>query len=108
MKKYKVYLSPLAERKLLILLDYLAEEWGDTSRDKFLKKFKSSVDAISSYPYSCIQSSIIQNLFKCVVNKYSSFYYRINENDVEIITIIDNRQDQIKLLVQLKNYFRIK
>jgi hypothetical protein len=34
MKEFKVFLSPLAERKLLFLLEYLIEEWGINSKDK--------------------------------------------------------------------------
>ena len=33
----KVYLSPLAEKKLVMLLEYLETEWNEREKDIFLK-----------------------------------------------------------------------
>ena len=105
MKKYEVFLSPLAERKLSILLDYLDSEWGINAKKKFLSRFKVAINQISNYPKSCPESAVVNGLFKCVVTKQSSIYYRINNDEIEIITLIDNRQDQSQLFREIKNYF---
>lgn len=47
MKTLEVYLSPLAEQKLLALIDNLEAHWGINSKNKFLKKFKSSIEIIN-------------------------------------------------------------
>ena len=50
MKTYQVFLSPLAETKLTILLDYLTEEWGIGSRDKYLSKLKKQLVKFRDIP----------------------------------------------------------
>ena len=105
MKIFEVFLSPLAEKKLLILLEYLIEELGINSKDKYLKKFKSAVKQISTHPKSCPESTELKGIYKCVVNKQSSFFYRIKNNEIEIITLFDNRQDQSKIFKEIEKYF---
>ena len=103
---FKVYLSPLATRQLELLLDYLEFEWSKRSRNTFLEKIKRSFKKISLQPRSCPESASFQNLFKCVVTKQTSFYYRIieSEKEIEIISIEDNRQDPDKVEEELKHW----
>ena len=105
MKKFEVFLSPVAEKKLTLLLDYLIDEWGVQSKEKFLSKFVSSINQISIHPKSCIESSCKKGLYKCAVTKQTSFYYRILKKEIEIITIFDNRQDQLKIFNEMKKRF---
>lgn len=69
-----VFLSPLAERQIELLLEYLELEWSRKSRDTFLEKMKKSFNKISRQPKSCQESSDFPNLFKCIVTKQTSFY----------------------------------
>ena len=48
----KVFLSPLAEFKLDLLLKYLVSEWGNNSKKTFFTKLKSTIDQISKFPES--------------------------------------------------------
>ena len=52
MTRRKVFLSPLAEKKLLLLLEWLEENWSSKVKEKFILKLKSSVEQISVYPES--------------------------------------------------------
>ncbi len=105
MKKHEIFLSPLAERKLTAILDYIETEWGVNAKNKFLVRFKNAIKQISSYPKSCPESTEVNGIYKCVVTKQSSFYYRIKNDEIEIITIFDNRQDQQKLFSEIKKHF---
>jgi plasmid stabilization system protein ParE len=100
----EVYLSELAESKLLKLSEYLLEEWNKKTRDKFIQKLTEKIDQISLQPDSCPQSSEFNGLYKCVVTKQTTFYYRINTelNEIEIITIFDTRQNPDKLHKDIK------
>lgn len=91
----KVFLSELAEYKLLRLSEYLIENWNIKTRDKFIQKFTEKIHQISSQPDSCPQSVDFKGLFKCVVTKQTTFYYRIlpQKKEIEIITIFDSRQN---------------
>ncbi len=100
----KVFLSPLADRKLELLLDYLETNWSLQIREDFLVKMDKYFRQISKQPRSCPESGELPNLFKCVVTKQSSFFYRIFTNEIEIITIIDNRQDPIQIVEEIKKW----
>ncbi|EPR73101.1 hypothetical protein ADIWIN_1882 [Winogradskyella psychrotolerans RS-3] len=95
----KVFLSELAETKLLKLCEYLSENWNLKTRDKFITKLTEKIKQISIEPNSCQKSSEFDNLYKCVVTKQTSFFYRIKEEkkEIEIITIFDTRQHPEKL-----------
>ena len=95
----KVFLSELAESKLLKLSEYLLEEWNLKTRDKFISKLNDKIKQISNQPDSCPKSSEYKNLYRCVVTKQTTFYYRIiaERTEIEIITIFDTRQHPDKL-----------
>lgn len=95
----EVFLSELAESKLLQLSEYLLEEWNLKTRDKFISKLTDKIKQISSQPDSCPKSAKYQGLYKCVVTKQTTLYYRVlkQSNEVEIITIFDTRQNPDKL-----------
>ncbi|MDA7744795.1 type II toxin-antitoxin system RelE/ParE family toxin [bacterium] len=99
-----IFLSPLAERQLELLLEYLELEWSRKSRETFLDKVKKSFSKISTNPKSCQESKAHPNIFKCVVTKQTSFYYRIVNNEIEIISVKDNRQDPDKIEEELKHW----
>ena len=100
----KVFLSELAESKLLKLNDFLIENWSIKVRNDFIKKFTSKVMQISEQPESCPKSLVFNGIYKCVVTKQTSFYYRINfnKNEIEIITVFDSRQNPNKLKKDLE------
>lgn len=91
----KVFLSEIAESKLLKLSEYLLENWNLKTRNKFVSKLNESIKQISQFPESCPQSSEFKGLYKCIVTKQTTLYYRISKelNEIEIITVFDTRQD---------------
>ena len=93
----EVYLSLRAEKKLQKLIYYLLENWNDKVVSNFLEKLDKKFMQISNFPKSCPFSSK-RNIYKCIVSKQTSFYYRLKNNEIEIITFFDNRQD-------FKNHF---
>lgn len=96
----KVFLSELAELKILKLPDYLLETWNVKTRDKFIAKLTEKITQISSQPTSCPKSNEFRGLYKCVVTKQTSFYYQIlsQSDEIEIITVFDTRQNPDKLI----------
>ncbi|WP_299552863.1 type II toxin-antitoxin system RelE/ParE family toxin [Seonamhaeicola sp.] len=65
----KVFLSALAESKLLALSEYLLDNWDLKTRNKFISKLKEKIEQISEQPDSCPKSSEFDNLYKCVVTR---------------------------------------
>ncbi|MGB0879575.1 MAG: type II toxin-antitoxin system RelE/ParE family toxin [Polaribacter sp.] len=95
----EVFLSELATLKLLKLSEYLLENWNLKTRNTFIEKLTEKIKQISEHPESCPQSDEFKGLYKCVVTKQTTFYFRIliDRNEIEIITIFDTRQNPNKL-----------
>lgn len=95
----EVFLSNQAEMKLLQLNNYLLYKWNAKVRDEFIEKLTKKLSQISAQPESCPQSKDFEGLYKCVVTKQTTFYYRIlfNKNEIEVITLFDTRQNPDKL-----------
>lgn len=94
-----VFLSELAENKLLDLTDYLLRKWNLKVKNDFIDKFSNKIHQIALYPESCMQSNDFEGLYKCVVTKQTTFYYRVDliKQEIEIITVFDTRQTPDKL-----------
>lgn len=100
----EVFLSELAEKKLIDLTEYLLSEWGLKAKNEFVSKLTNKIGQVASQPESCPQSKQLKGLYKCVVTKQTTFYYRINKEAklIEIITVFDTRQNPKKLKRDLK------
>lgn len=99
----EVYLSPLAEQKLLDLLNFLESHWVLRVKNRFIDKFKKSIDVISKFPLSSVEVEEFKGVRKCLVTKQTSFYYRIYNGEIEIITVFDNRQNPNTVLKELRD-----
>jgi plasmid stabilization system protein ParE len=101
----EVFLSAQAEEKLLQLNNYLLYKWNTKIRDTFIEKLTQKINQISAQPESCPQSKNFDGLYKCVVTKQTTFYYRIlfDKNEIEVITIFDTRQNPDKLSTEIYN-----
>lgn len=99
----EVFISELAEYKLKRLVEYLLEKWSHKVKKDFLAKLTLKIEHISQHPESCQKSMEFGGIYKCVVTKQTTFFYRINfaKEEIEIITLFDTRQDLDKLKQQL-------
>ena len=93
----KVVLSSTAKKKLSDLLEYLEHSWSARVKNDFIKKLDKSITKISVYPQSCPESTEVRGLYKCVVTKQTSLFYRITAEEIEVVTLFDTRQDPDKL-----------
>ncbi len=91
----KVVLSSTAKLKLEELLVYLKQERSEKVKQVFIENW--ILKLISSHPKSCPESRAFKGLYKCVVTKQTTFYYRIKEEEIEVATLFDTRQDPQKL-----------
>jgi plasmid stabilization system protein ParE len=103
----EVYLSPLAEKKLDLLIRYLESRWGNASKIKFLGILKKEIELLSSHPYRCKRAKRFSDLYICIITKQTSAIYQIKKEveEIEIVTFFDNRQDPEKIQEEIKNHF---
>ena len=77
----------------------MIKKWNLKTRDRFIQKLTEKINQISSQPDSCPKSKEFDGLYKCVVTKQTTLYYRIlhQSDEIEIITLFDTRQNPEKL-----------
>lgn len=100
----KVYFSRLAESTLMKLIEYLQQEWGTKAKRDFLAVLDEKINQISLQPVSCPKTQELGGFYKCVVTKQTTFYDRVktDKKEIEVITLIDTRQDPDKLKYERK------
>lgn len=90
MANYK--LSKLAHEDLIRIHHFGIRQFGELQADKYLNAFFDYFERIAQRPYSYESVDYIKQGYRRCVCGTDSIYYRINNNIVEIMTII-GRQD---------------
>ncbi|MBF00113.1 type II toxin-antitoxin system RelE/ParE family toxin [Flavobacterium coralii] len=102
---HNIRLSKLASEKLNGLLDYLEEEWSLNVALDFENIFGEKLAQVAAFPESCPKSKTFKDLHICIVTKQTSSIYRVRNNDVEIITIFDNRSSFKSITKEIRKYY---
>jgi len=90
MAKYK--LSNVASDDLIRIHHYGVKKFGITQADKYYDSFFEYFDIIAESPFSFESVDFIKTGYRRCVCGSDSIYYKVNNNVVEIMTII-GRQD---------------
>jgi toxin ParE1/3/4 len=90
MAKYK--LSNVASDDLIRIHHYGVKKFGITQADKYFDSFFEYFDIIAECPFSFESVDFIKTGYRRCVCGSDSIYYKVNNNVVEIMTII-GRQD---------------
>lgn len=93
----RVFFSNRAKDRLEHLLDYLVKEWSEKTKDDFIKKLDRSIAQISKLPGSCPESKKFPGLYKCVVTRQTTLFYRIKDHTIQVITLFDTKQNPNRL-----------
>lgn len=95
----EVFFSDLAKDNLKNLTNYLLEQWGYKVKQNFIAKLDKKIEQISVFPESCPKSLQFGGIYKCIVTKQITFFYRVNfdRDEIEVIALFDTRQDLDKL-----------
>lgn len=92
----EIYFSKRARNSLQKLLDHLETEWSSKVKHAFISKLDIAIETIADFPESCPVSRKRKGIYKCVVSKQTSFYYRIKKENIEVIVFYDNRMNPKK------------
>lgn len=90
----KIIWSTLAKDYYIYIIEQLFEKWNIKIVEKFENEINSLVKNISKNNQICPQSRIT-NYHKCIVNKHISLIYRIENERIEIITLLFNKSDHL-------------
>ncbi|MFT7197463.1 MAG: toxin ParE1/3/4 [Marinoscillum sp.] len=95
-------LSNAAKEDFIRIYQYEIEKNGESQADKYFDSFYSYFEIISQRPLAFESVDFIRKGYRRCICGSDSIYYRIKNNEVEIMTII-GRQDVDNALDQLKN-----
>jgi toxin ParE1/3/4 len=90
MAKYR--LSNEAKNDLIRIHQYGVEKLGMTQADKYFESFFEYFKIIAQRPYSFESIEYIKKDYRRCVCGADSIYFKINEDDIDIMTIV-GRQD---------------
>jgi plasmid stabilization system protein ParE len=97
MADYEISWSPIARLSYISILEYLHENWPEKVTIDFIARTEEVIKYISLNPQLYPFSKEI-DVYRCVVVKQVSLFYRVKSNTAELLVFWDNRQDLAKLM----------
>jgi len=79
------------------IVEYLEEEWTETSAKKFVRKTDKLLGQIAENPELCPVIEGKEEVRKGLITKQTSVFYKIMGNFIRLVTFWDNRRDPDKL-----------
>ncbi|MEQ9287170.1 MAG: type II toxin-antitoxin system RelE/ParE family toxin [Cyclobacteriaceae bacterium] len=95
MAEYRI--SEVAKEDLIRIHHYGTLQFGEVQADRYFNSFFEKFEIIANRPYSFESAEFIKTGYRKCVCGVDTIFYRINNNIVEIMTII-GRQDRIESL----------
>jgi len=89
--------SPLAEKDLGDILEYLTDRWDQQVIILFLSKVDYATNQIAKIPHQFPIINQSLQVRKCVITKQNTLFYREINHRIEILRLYDSRQDPKKL-----------
>ena len=90
----KVVLSAKASQQLIDIFEYLEQTFSPVTRRKFQTKIDRYIAAIKLLPMGFPASTIFPGCRRCVISRQTSIIYKIHDDLIEIVAVLDNRQQQ--------------
>lgn len=78
---------------LLSITEFIENKWTRKEADKFLDKVHKTLDLTSKNPYMFKSSDFKKNIRIGYISKQTSFFYKVQENEIIILFFWDNRQE---------------
>lgn len=88
---YKIRWTSNALRELQQAFEYLESEFTERELNKLGSEIEHITKLISQNPYLS-QKSEFKNIYRAVILRYNTMYYRINNGEIEILSFFSNRQ----------------
>ena len=90
-------ISNTAKEDLIRIHHYGVQKFGTTQADKYFESFFEYFEIIAQRPFTFESVDFIKNGYRRCVCGSDSIFFKVNENFVDIITII-GRQDLDNML----------
>jgi plasmid stabilization system protein ParE len=94
---YNIIWTDEALANLSDIFKYLEFRWTEKERRNFARLLERQITMIQSNPELFPASRTLYKLRKSVLSKQTSIYYRIDNNEIRIVSLFDNRQNPKRL-----------
>lgn len=93
---YKILWTEFALKELEKTIEYLEENWTEKKLHNLAIKIEETLSFISENPNLFQVSDIKKDIRRVVILNHNTLYYRIQNDQVEIISFFSNRQSPKK------------
>lgn len=94
---YKIIWTDNALEELALTIEYLETHWTQKELTRLAKLLEKTVSLLSKSPLIYPKSSVGFNTHKCVLLKYNTLFYRVENDSVTIVSFFSNRQSPRQL-----------
>jgi len=92
MANYKVIWSPECEEDYTNILRYLNDVWGVNAALNFMEKTERTLEYLAQTPFM-FEAVNRQQIRRVVINKATSLYYYVSNDQVELLYFWNNRRN---------------
>ena len=89
----EIRLTPAAERDLIDIWVYTADEWGVDQADHYLAEIERALDRLRDYPERGADIREVRAGYRRLPVGRHRIYYRLSHGVVEIIRVLHARMD---------------
>ncbi len=75
-----------------IILNFIANKWGETSAQKFVQKAHHTIHIMSQQPH-LFKVANAPGIRQAVITGQTSLFYQVNHNHIVLMYFWDNRQE---------------
>lgn len=93
---YKIFWTDFALSELEKTLEYIEENWSEKELRNLALKIEKTLLLLSHHPNLFQASDIKKEIRRVVVTKQNTLYYRVKDNNIEVISFFSTRQNPKK------------
>jgi plasmid stabilization system protein ParE len=87
--------APQAKRDFWNNIDYLEAEWSERAALNFIRKVNTTIELLKNDNVLFVKTNF-KSVYKIVITKHISLYYRIENNNLELLRFWNTFQDTEK------------
>jgi plasmid stabilization system protein ParE len=93
---YKILWTDFALKELKNTIEYLEENWTEKELQILTLNIEETLKLISQNPELFQVSEIKKDIRRAIILSHNTMYYRVKNNQIEIISFFSNRQNPKK------------
>ena len=93
---YKILWTDFALKELEDTIEYLEENWTEKELQNLALNIEETLKLITQNPELFQGSEIKKDIRRAIILSHNTMYYRVKNNQIEIISFFSNRQNPKK------------